>query len=55
MEPKRVITKNGIEKTLATNHMGTFLLNGLLLEKLLQQDHPSKILFLNTNIVTSDK
>lgn len=55
MEPKRIITKNGVETTLATNHMGTFLLTSLLLEKLFHQKEKSKILFLNSNIVTSDK
>ncbi|WKY06015.1 hypothetical protein Q1695_006314 [Nippostrongylus brasiliensis] len=41
----------GIERTLATNHLGSFLLTGLLLDKLLAQDHPVRIVFLNTNII----
>lgn len=55
MLPKRKINPNGIENTLATNHMGTFLLTGLLLEKLLKQENPSRIVFVNTNIAASDK
>ncbi|WKY09236.1 hypothetical protein Q1695_001974 [Nippostrongylus brasiliensis] len=43
--------KEGIERTLATNHLGSFLLTGLLLDKLLAQDHPVRIVFLNTNII----
>lgn len=55
MLPKRKLNSNGIEKTLATNHMGTFLLTGLLLDKLMKQDHPSRIVFVNTNIASNDK
>uniref|UniRef100_A0A914Z6S3 Uncharacterized protein n=1 Tax=Panagrolaimus superbus TaxID=310955 RepID=A0A914Z6S3_9BILA len=51
MEPKRKVTSNGIETMLATNHMGTFLLNGLLLDKLFAQEHPSRLVFLNTNVI----
>ncbi|VDL74210.1 unnamed protein product [Nippostrongylus brasiliensis] len=43
--------QEGIERTLATNHLGSFLLTGLLLDKLLAQDHPVRIVFLNTNII----
>jgi NAD(P)-dependent dehydrogenase (short-subunit alcohol dehydrogenase family) len=49
--PKREVNKNGIEKMLATNHLGHFLLTGLLLDKLLKQDNPSKIVFVNTNTI----
>ncbi|KHJ88092.1 hypothetical protein OESDEN_12119, partial [Oesophagostomum dentatum] len=42
---------DGIERTFATNHLGTFLLTGLLLDKLLAQNHPVRIVFLNTNII----
>jgi len=55
MEPKRQLNKNGIELTLATNHLGPFLLTGLLLQKLLNQEHKSRIVVVNTNIVTSDR
>ena len=36
---------------LATNYMGTFLLTGLLLPKLLAQPHKSRIVFINTNLI----
>lgn len=55
MLPKRKLNTNGIEQSLATNYMGTFLLTGLLLDKLLKQDHPSRIVFVNTNIAATDK
>ncbi|WKY06016.1 hypothetical protein Q1695_006314 [Nippostrongylus brasiliensis] len=48
---KRYYISEGIERTLATNHLGSFLLTGLLLDKLLAQDHPVRIVFLNTNII----
>ena len=51
MEPKRKVAPNGIETMLATNHMGTFLLNGLLLDKLVHQDHPGRLVFLNSNVI----
>ncbi|CAK5079202.1 unnamed protein product [Meloidogyne enterolobii] len=47
-------TKQGIETNLATNHFGNFLLVGLLLQKLLNQDTASKIVFVNTNIAAKD-
>ncbi|WKX89384.1 hypothetical protein Q1695_008774 [Nippostrongylus brasiliensis] len=46
-----LVPEEGIERTLATNHLGSFLLTGLLLDKLLAQDHPVRIVFLNTNII----
>ncbi|MFH4976669.1 hypothetical protein AB6A40_003378 [Gnathostoma spinigerum] len=51
MEPDRSVNKLGIERTLATNHLGSFLLTGLILDKLLAQPHPVRLLFLNTNII----
>ncbi|KAI6185763.1 Oxidoreductase, short chain dehydrogenase/reductase family protein [Aphelenchoides besseyi] len=51
MDGKREVTKMGIENMLATNYMGTFLLTGLLLPKLLQQPHKSRIVFVNTNVI----
>ncbi|CAP21108.2 Protein CBR-DHS-24 [Caenorhabditis briggsae] len=42
---------DGIEKTIATNHLGSFLLTGLLLDKLLAQKNPVRIVFLNSNII----
>lgn len=51
MDSKRKVTKNGIETMLATNHMGTFLLNGLLLDKLFKQEHPVRLVFLNSNVI----
>ena len=37
---ERVITEDGIERTLQVNHFGHFLLTGLLLERLLESDDP---------------
>uniref|UniRef100_A0A0N4Z8P0 Retinol dehydrogenase 13-like n=1 Tax=Parastrongyloides trichosuri TaxID=131310 RepID=A0A0N4Z8P0_PARTI len=54
IEGVKSVNNLGIEKTLATNHMGTFLLTGLLLDKLLKQDHDVRILFLNTNVINND-
>ncbi|KAH7700255.1 CBN-DHS-24 protein [Aphelenchoides avenae] len=51
MTKQREVNKDGIERMLATNHLGTFLLTGLLLDKLLQQENPSRIVFLNTNTI----
>uniref|UniRef100_A0A915N121 Uncharacterized protein n=1 Tax=Meloidogyne javanica TaxID=6303 RepID=A0A915N121_MELJA len=51
---KYKINKQGIETNLATNHFGNFLLVGLLLQKLLNQDTASKIVFVNTNIAAKD-
>ncbi|KAI6237948.1 GOLD domain-containing protein [Aphelenchoides besseyi] len=51
MDGKREVTKMGIENMLATNYLGTFLLTGLLLPKLLQQPHKSRIVFVNTNVI----
>lgn len=53
LENDRDVNKNGIEKMLATNYMGSFLLTGLLLDKLLeeQKDHRVKIIFMNTDII----
>ncbi|KAJ1349370.1 Riboflavin biosynthesis protein RibBA [Parelaphostrongylus tenuis] len=51
MDSERKVNKDGIERTFATNHLGAFLLTGLLLDKLLRQDHPVRIVFLNTNII----
>lgn len=48
---KRVIFQEGIEKTIATNHLGSFLLTGLLMDKLLAQPNPVRIVFLNSNII----
>ncbi|KAI1719125.1 short chain dehydrogenase domain-containing protein [Ditylenchus destructor] len=47
--PKRQVNKDGIEMTLATNHMGNFLLTALLLDRMLKQDTPSRIVFVNTD------
>ncbi len=55
MEPKRALNREGVELTLATNHMGPFLLTGLLLQKLLNQGHKSRIVFVNTNIADTEK
>ena len=46
---------DGIEQSLATNHMGSFLLVGLLLQKMLEQEWPSKIVFVGTDISARDK
>nr|CDJ84282.1 Short-chain dehydrogenase reductase SDR domain containing protein [Haemonchus contortus] len=51
MDAERKVNKDGIERTFATNHLGSFLLTALLLDKLLAQDHPVRIVFLNTNII----
>ncbi|CAL2047505.1 unnamed protein product [Caenorhabditis brenneri] len=51
MQSERKVNKDGIEKTIATNHLGSFLLTGLLLDKLLAQKNPVRIVFLNTNII----
>uniref|UniRef100_A0A915MA67 BTB domain-containing protein n=2 Tax=Meloidogyne TaxID=189290 RepID=A0A915MA67_MELJA len=51
---KYKLNKQGIETNLATNHFGNFLLVGLLLQKLLNQDTSSKIVFVNTNIAAKD-
>ncbi|TKR69710.1 hypothetical protein L596_021830 [Steinernema carpocapsae] len=54
MEGERQVTKDGIEKTIATNHLGTFLLNGLLMEKLMSQESPVRLVFLNTNTINKN-
>lgn len=51
MEKDRSVNKLGIEKTLATNHMGTFLLTGLLIDKFLKQKNKVRIVFVNTNLI----
>ncbi|CAI4225321.1 unnamed protein product [Auanema sp. JU1783] len=51
MTPERIVNKDGIEKTLATNHMGSFLMTALLLDQLLAQKNPVRIVFMNTNII----
>lgn len=51
MQSERKLNKDGIEKTIATNHLGSFLLTGLLLDKLLSQPNPVRIVFLNSNII----
>ncbi|KAK0408065.1 hypothetical protein QR680_003756 [Steinernema hermaphroditum] len=51
MEGERKVTKDGIERTIATNHLGQFLLNALLMDKLLAQDHPVRIVFMNTSTI----
>ncbi|KJH47000.1 oxidoreductase, short chain dehydrogenase/reductase family protein [Dictyocaulus viviparus] len=51
MDCVRKVNKDGIERTFATNHFGAFLLTGLLLDKLLTQNSPVRIVFLNTNII----
>lgn len=55
IEPKRMTNSNGIELSLATNHMGPFLLSALLLQKLLDQQKTSRIVFVNTNVATRDR
>ncbi|CAD5232382.1 unnamed protein product [Bursaphelenchus xylophilus] len=55
MKSTRTINKDGIESMLATNYLGTFLLNALLLPKLLEQNHPVRLVFLNTNLVNKLK
>ncbi|GMS81203.1 hypothetical protein PENTCL1PPCAC_3378 [Pristionchus entomophagus] len=51
MENERRVNKDGIEKTLATNHLGAFLMTGLMLEKLQSQSHPVRLVFVNTNLI----
>ncbi|CAI5453244.1 unnamed protein product [Caenorhabditis angaria] len=51
MSNERKVNKEGIEKTIATNHLGSFLLTGLLMDKLLEQTNPVRIVFLNSNII----
>ncbi|CAJ0586042.1 unnamed protein product, partial [Mesorhabditis spiculigera] len=51
MQTQRDINKDGIEKTLATNHMGSFLLTALLLDKLLAQKQPVRLVFVNSNVI----
>ncbi|PIO63606.1 hypothetical protein TELCIR_14791 [Teladorsagia circumcincta] len=51
MDAERKVNKDGIERTFATNHLGSFLMTALLMDKLLAQDHPVRIVFLNTNII----
>jgi NAD(P)-dependent dehydrogenase (short-subunit alcohol dehydrogenase family) len=48
-------TKEGIELSLATNHMGHFLMVGLFLQKLLEQQGQSRIIFVGTDISTKDR
>ena len=55
MTPKRKLNKDGIELTLATNHMGPFLLTALMLDKMLKQDFPSRIVFVNTDVAAGYK
>jgi len=55
VEPKRKVNKEGIELSLVTNHLGPFLLTGLLLQKLLDQPHPSKIVFLNDAVASKSR
>ncbi|CAD6198363.1 unnamed protein product [Caenorhabditis auriculariae] len=51
MSGERQVNKEGIEKTLAVNHLGSFLLTGLIMEKLLAQTNPVRIVFLNSNVI----
>ena len=52
MDDKRKLAKSGIEQMMMTNFMGSFLMTGLLLDKLFKQENPVKIVFLNTNVIT---
>lgn len=45
---------DGMELSLATNHIGHFLLVALLLPKLLGQEGESRIVFVGTDIATKD-
>uniref|UniRef100_A0A0K0FF79 Dehydrogenase/reductase SDR family member 12 (inferred by orthology to a human protein) n=1 Tax=Strongyloides venezuelensis TaxID=75913 RepID=A0A0K0FF79_STRVS len=54
IERNREVNKVGIEKTMATNHMGTFLLTGLLMDKLLNQTNDVRIVFLNSNVINRE-
>ncbi len=52
LDPSRSLTPSGIERTFAINHLGSFLLTGLLLEKFLaQKPTPVRIVFVNTNLI----
>jgi NAD(P)-dependent dehydrogenase (short-subunit alcohol dehydrogenase family) len=46
---RRTNTKN-IELDLSVNHLGHFLLTALLLDKMLAQPHPVRIVFVGTDI-----
>lgn len=51
MEPSRNVNKEGIEVNLVTNCIGPFLLTGLLLDKLLLQQNPVRIVFVSTRSI----
>lgn len=51
MNTEKKLTKEGFEQTLAVNYLGTFLLNALLLPKLLEQERPVRVVFLETNLI----
>uniref|UniRef100_A0A0N5ATX2 GOLD domain-containing protein n=1 Tax=Syphacia muris TaxID=451379 RepID=A0A0N5ATX2_9BILA len=51
MESKRNVNKDGIELDLATNCIGQYLLIGLLMNKLLSQPNPVRIVFVTTNSI----
>lgn len=52
MEPERKVNKDGVELTLATNYLGSFLLTALLLDKLLAQQNPVRVVFVNSNVIS---
>uniref|UniRef100_A0A914HEA1 Uncharacterized protein n=1 Tax=Globodera rostochiensis TaxID=31243 RepID=A0A914HEA1_GLORO len=51
---KYMTNKDGVETTLATNHLGSFLLVGLLLQKLLEQEGQSRVIFVGTDITAKN-
>ncbi|GMT11757.1 hypothetical protein PFISCL1PPCAC_3054, partial [Pristionchus fissidentatus] len=51
MQGERAVNKDGIESTLATNHLGAFLMTGLLMEKMQAQPHDVRLVFVNTNLI----
>jgi NAD(P)-dependent dehydrogenase (short-subunit alcohol dehydrogenase family) len=53
--PTYKVNADGVELNLATNHMGHFLLVGLLLQKMFEQNVPAKILFISTDISAKDE
>lgn len=48
---ERRLTKEGTEMMFGVNHLGTFLLTALLLEPMLNQKSPARIVYVNTDTI----